>query len=90
MSQISTETIGEEWVAFSDIETPVQDTNYYIQNRGAGALLACEADSKPSDENNDGIVVPPNKVLIYKLGSQNLYLKAIGYGGCTINVSDNG
>lgn len=42
MAQIALENLTTTWVEFSDIETPTPDTEYWIQNRGADFLLACE------------------------------------------------
>lgn len=86
MSQIGLKKLKKSWVAFSTITQPVSDTLYYIQNRGADYLVACEAISEPTTQ--EGIFVPPKKILKYKVGNQNLYLRSTG--SCTINVSDEG
>lgn len=83
MAQIELVELTNEWKAFSDIVTPADNTDYYIQNR-FGTMLACEGASEPTTE--EGVILKPYKTLKYKKGTQNLYLKAIG-NKCTINVS---
>lgn len=77
------------WTALSDIITVDADTTYYIQNRGAGVLVVVEPDSEPSADDTDGILVQPYKVLKYKKGTNDLYLRAFA-NMCSINVSSEG
>ena len=85
MSQIASLSLNTTWKPFSEIITPEDDVNYYIQNRGSDFLIACEGDPQ-SDE---GIFVKPYELLKYKKGSQSLYLRASS-SNCTINVSNEG
>jgi len=85
MSQIGFETLTEEWTPITDIETPVQDRTYFIQNRGPGLLLAQEAAAEPTTE--AGIIVEPFKMLKYVAGTDTLYLRALS-GKCAVNVTD--
>lgn len=75
-----------EWSALSEIITVDADVTYYIQNRGSDVLVAVEPDSKPSDDNTDGLLVQPYKVLKYKKGTNDLYLRAFA-NTCSINIS---
>ena len=84
MAQVDVKKLENEWIPFSSIVIPVSDRLYYIQNRGPNIMLACEGNSMPIK--NDGLMVKPNQVLKYKVGSQNLYLKS--ESGCLANVSD--
>ena len=85
MSQIAFERLTDEWVTLSSLITVENDKTYYIQNRGASVLIACESDSEPSDD--DGVLILPYKTLEYKVGDQDLYLKSFT-GTCSINISD--
>lgn len=87
MAQIALEDLTESWVAFSDIETPVADQLYFIQNRGNGVFIAQESAAEPTDD--AGVIVEPYKVLKYIAGTDTLYLKAL-YGECTINITSEG
>lgn len=84
MAQIALENLTTTWVEFSDIETPTPDTEYWIQNRGADFLLACEGSAEPTTD--EGICVKPYETLKYVKGTENLYLRAYRTT-CTINVS---
>lgn len=78
-----------EWVSLSDIITVDASTTYYIQNRGANVLIAVEPDSEPSDDDTDGVLVQPYKILKYKKGTNDLYLRAFA-NMCSINISSEG
>lgn len=87
MAQISLQNLTTEWVAFSSITAVDANATYYIQNRGADYLVACEGSSEPITQ--EGVFVPPSKILKYKKGNQNLYLRA-STKGCSINISNEG
>ena len=87
MAQVSLNTLTNKWVAFTTITTPADDTNYYIQNRGSDFLVAAESASEPTDA--IGVMVKPFETLVYKKGTNTLYLRAYTTV-CTINVSSEG
>lgn len=87
MAQIDFENLTTDWVAFTDITTPADDTDYFIQNRGPDNLLAVESASEPSSL--DGVLVQPYKTLVYKKGTDTLYLRAYS-SNCAINISSEG
>lgn len=84
MAQIALETLTTTWTEFSDIQTPEDDVVYWIQNRGANFLIACESSEEPTGE--EGTFVEPYETLKYVKGSKTLYLRASS-GTCTINVA---
>ena len=84
MAQKAFETIGTEWTALTDIITPADSTNYYIQNRGPASLIAVESAAEPTSD--AGIVIPAYKILKYVKGTDTLYLKS--YGASDINITD--
>lgn len=87
MAQIKFEGLTNEWESFSSIIGTVDaDTTYYIQNRGCDPLILLESDSEPGDGDFTGNIVLPNKVAVYKKGSQDLYLRAFNRS-CSINVT---
>ena len=79
--------LTDEWTEISDIITVDADKTYYIQNRGADLLVACESASTPLD--GGGILVRPYRILKYKKGTGNLYLRAFT-NTCSINISSEG
>ena len=87
MAQVGFEHLTEDWTPFTDIETPVDDQLYFIQNRGPGLLLAQESAAEPTTE--DGVIVEPYKVLKYIKGTDTLYLRAFK-GVCSVNVTTEG
>lgn len=66
--------IDLDWVDASTLVTFSSDTEYLIQNRGSGMLLACVADSEPTED--EGTIVPYLMQAHYKVGSGSLYLKS--------------
>lgn len=89
MAQEKFEQLIGEWIELSDITTVDSSLTYYIQNRGPDVLVACEDSSKPDEDNRDGILVKPYKVLKYKVGADNLYLRAFA-NNCSINITSEG
>ena len=85
MSQIKLQQLDNNWVNASTIFTPVSDKTYYLQNRGNDYMVACEGSQVPTDMS--GVYIAPHKMARYKLGSQNLYLRAHN-GTCSVNISD--
>lgn len=84
MTQKALETIGTTWIIITDIITPEDDKNYFIQNRGPDMLIAVESASAPSTD--AGIVIPAYKTLKYVKGTNTLYLKS--YGTSYVNIND--
>lgn len=84
--QIDYREIGRNWVDFNTITTPAADTTYQIYNRGPFNVLAVEASATPTTQ--AGVLVRPYETLIYKKGTQTLYLKA--EGATNINTSAEG
>lgn len=84
--QIDFREIGREWVPFTDITTPEENVTYQIYNRGNFAVLAVEADTTPTGQ--AGVLVRPFETLVYKKGTQTLYLKALGK--TNINTTSEG
>lgn len=84
MSQIALKELTEEWVAFTDITTPENNKNYYIQNRGPQNVLALESDSIP--ETLDGVLITPYEQYTYQKGSQTLYFRAYS-NNATVNIT---
>lgn len=85
MAQVAFEkNIGSEWVDVTTLATLTADEVYYIQNRGAGVLIAQENNIEPTDE--AGTVVVPYKVLKYT-NNGKLWVKSLS-GLCTINITD--
>ena len=85
MAQVAFENnIGSEWIDLTTLATLTDDEVYYIQNRGAGVLLAQENNTEPTDEG--GTVVMPYKVLKYT-NNGKLWVKSLS-GLCTINITD--
>ena len=76
--------LSTTWVAITDLITPEDDKNYYIQNRGPFMVIAVESASTPTTE--AGICIPAYKTLKYVKGSNTLYLKS--FGSSEINISD--
>lgn len=85
MVQIAFDEIGSNWVDASTLGTLTSESSYFIQNRGAGVLLAVESASEPQTE--AGTVVNPLKVFKYTAGEEKLWLKSI-MGSCLINISE--
>lgn len=88
MAQITFErNMSKEWRAFADIVGTLDaNAEYLIQNRGADALIALEADSIPEADNQSGIMLYPSDIGVYKKGEQNLYLRAFN-SNCSINIT---
>lgn len=86
MAQIEFQPLTTEWTALSDIITVEDDTTYYIQNRGAGTLIAQEGASQPDAENQNGVLITPYRIAQYKKGSEDLYLRAFDQN-CSINIT---
>ena len=84
MSQIALKELTEEWVAFTDITTPQNNKNYYIQNRGPQNVIALESASEP--ETKDGVLIPPYVQYTYQKGDQTLYLRAYS-NNATVNIT---
>ena len=76
--------LSTTWVAITDLITPEDDKNYFIQNRGPFMVIAVESASTPTTD--AGIVVPAYKTLKYVKGTNTLYLKS--YGTSYVNISD--
>lgn len=76
--------IGSEWVDVTTLATLTADEVYYIQNRGAGVLIAQENNAEPTDE--AGTVVMPYKVLKYT-NNGKCWVKSLS-GLCAINITD--
>lgn len=76
MSQIDFTELTTEWKPFSEITTVDADVTYRIQNRGAFPIIALEADSTPSEDNKEGNIANPYDTIIYKKGTQDLYLRS--------------
>lgn len=89
MAQIKFEQLTNEWTALDDIISVDADTTYYIQNRGADTLVALESSTDPTENNQEGIMCQPYKVLQYKKNEQNLYLRAFNRS-CAVNITSNG
>lgn len=87
MAQVAFEQIKNEWVELSDLITVSADTTYFIQNRGNDNLIACEGSAEP--DSATGVFVKPYETLVYKKGSEDLYLRAFD-GRCFINISSEG
>lgn len=87
MAQEKFEQLIGEWIELSDIITVDVDKTYYIQNRGPDVLVACEGSSEPVSE--EGVLVQPYKVLKYKKGADDLYLRAFA-NNCSINITSEG
>lgn len=85
MAQVAFEkNIGSEWVDVTTLATLTDDEVYYIQNRGAGVLIAQQNNTEPTDE--AGTVVMPYKVLKYT-NNGKCWVKSLS-GSCTINITD--
>lgn len=85
MAQVAFEkNIGSEWVDVTTLATLTEDEVYYIQNRGAGVLIAQENNAEPTDE--AGTVVMPYKVLKYT-NNGKCWVKSLS-GLCAINITD--
>ena len=84
MAQIAYSQIGSDWVDVTTLGTLESNKAYYIQNRGAGVLLAVESSTEPATE--AGISVLPHKVLKYTY-DEKLWVKADN-GTCAINISE--
>ena len=87
MAQVNFQGLNKTWTSFASIVGTVgADTQYQIQNRGADVLMALESGSAPSSDTQAGVMVLPNNVIIYKKGTQDLYLRAFN-SNCSINVT---
>lgn len=88
MAQVTFDNnLTKTWRSFADIVGTVDaDAEYLIQNRGADALVALEAESTPAADNPAGTMIYPSDIGVYKKGEQNLYLRAFDKN-CSINVS---
>lgn len=86
MAQVNFSNLTTEWVAFTDITTPADDTDYYLQNRGADIMLAVESAETPTTM--AGMLVKPYEVLKYKKGNNPLWLRAYT-SSCSVNVTDS-
>lgn len=85
MAQVAfVNNIGSEWVDLTALTTLTEDEVYYIQNRGAGVLLAQENNAEPTDEG--GTVIMPYKVLKYT-NNGKCWVKSLS-GLCTVNITD--
>lgn len=85
MAQVAFEkNIGSEWVDVTTLATLTEDEVYYIQNRGAGVLIAQENNAEPTDE--AGTVAMPYKVLKYT-NNGKCWVKSLS-GLCAINITD--
>lgn len=89
MAQVKFEGLTNEWTALSDIITVSTDTTYYIQNRGADTLVALESFTEPAADNREGFMCQPYKVIEYKKGIQDLYLRSFNKS-CAINITSEG
>ena len=89
MAQVEFEALTTEWTALSDIITVSADATYYIQNRGADTLVALESSTEPTADNQEGFMCQPYKVIEYKKGTQDLYLRAFNKS-CAINITSEG
>ena len=87
MAQVNFQGLTKEWTSFATIVGTVDaDKTYQIQNRGYDNLVALEAGSAPTASTQAGVLVLPNNTVIYKKGTQDLYLRAFNVS-CAINVS---
>ena len=84
MTQKASQTLSTTWVAITDIITPEDDKNYFIQNRGPDMVIAVESAATPTTE--AGICIPSYKTLKYVKGTDTLYLKS--YRTSEINITD--
>ena len=84
MTQKALQTLSTTWVAITDIITPEDDKNYFIQNRGPDMVIAVESAATPTTE--AGICIPAYKTLKYVKGANTLYLKS--YRTSEINITD--
>lgn len=83
--QIDYKILRNEWVPLSDFIVIEDDVTYRIQNRGSDCLLALEAANLPDNDATDGVLIPPFAVIHFKLGAQDLYLRAYS-SVCEVNV----
>lgn len=69
-------TITNKWTKFTDIiKKPIQeDVTYTVVNSSPNRLYAVESTGKPADE-TVGVFVEEGRTIIYKKGTQDLYLK---------------
>lgn len=87
MAQIDFQRLTKTWTSFASVVGTVNtDTIYYIQNRGTDVLVALELASEPTGSTQAGVMVLPNNVVVYKKGTQDLYLRAFN-STCSINVT---
>ena len=89
MAQVDFQQLTNEWTALSDLITVGADTTYYLQNRGPDTLVALESSSEPDADSQEGVMCQPYKVVKYKKGTQDLYLKAFNQS-CAVNISSEG
>lgn len=87
MAQIDFVKLTKAWKPFADIVADIGTKEYIIQNRGYDTLVALEADSTPTDNNQAGVLILPNDCAVYVKGEQNLYLRAFNKN-CSINVTE--
>ena len=85
MANLAFDTVSTDWVDASTLATFTSDSSYFIQNRGAGILVAVEDSTEPSDDS--GTAVLPYKVFKYTAGTDKLWLKALT-GTCAVNISE--
>lgn len=83
------QALTNEWVALSSLITVDSSADYRIQNRGADVLVALESTGAPSEDNEDGTLIPPLAQAFYKKGDQDLYLRAFNRS-CSINITKVG
>lgn len=87
MAQIDFKALTKEWTSFATIVGTVDaDKTYQIQNRGFDNLVALESVNAPTGSTQAGVLVLPNNTVIYKKGTQDLYLRAFNVS-CAINVT---
>lgn len=87
MAQVDFQGLTKEWTSFASIVGTVgATTQYQIQNRGADALVALESSSEPTADTQAGVMVLPNNIVVYKKGTQDLYLRAFN-SSCSVNVT---
>lgn len=87
MAQVKFQALTNEWTSFASVVGTVgADTTYQIQSRGADVLVALESASEPTGSTQAGVMVLPNNVVVYKKGTQDLYLRAFN-SNCSINVT---
>lgn len=89
MAQVGIKKLTTEWTAFTDITTPEDDVEYFIQNRGPDRLLAVESTEAPTTLAGTLIYpTPQDKGAKYKKGNNPLWLRSFSTN-CSINVTDN-